>query len=96
MDIKINPVQRPAAAGKYQGVVKTATASAASGIRQDADRVDLSESTRMFNAMLQSAKGMPEVRNDLVDTMKQRIDSGAYKPDSRAIADKMLAYITRK
>ena len=40
----------------------------------------------------QAAENSPEIREDLVKSLKDRIDSGQYQVSSEDIADKMLAH----
>ena len=54
------------------------------------DRLEVSSAAREFAAIRDAALRAPEVRAELVETLRQKIDSGAYEPQARAIATRML------
>lgn len=57
---------------------------------QGADRVEVSSTAREFAALREAALGAPEVRRTLVESLRQKIESGAYEPEARAVAARML------
>lgn len=54
------------------------------------DAVELSAAAQDFGQILQSLKKIPEVRDNVVKEFSDRINSGSYIVDSRAVAEKML------
>jgi flagellar biosynthesis anti-sigma factor FlgM len=60
-------------------------------IRQDTIR--LSKDVRQLLEMEKSLKGSMEVeaRAELVERLRREIEEGVYSPDSRKVADKMIA-----
>lgn len=87
MDMKINSIMKPGVA-RYADTVKKTTKPAS--VSQGADKVDFSESGRLFAQALKAAKEAEPVRTDLVNSIKARVDNGTYQVDSRAIAGKIL------
>ncbi len=54
------------------------------------DRVTLSPRAREFNEARRTLAGIPDVRADKVDAVKNRIADGSYRIDSEKIAAKMI------
>jgi flagellar biosynthesis anti-sigma factor FlgM len=54
------------------------------------DQPDLSRDTVTLSALASQALGLPEVRQDQVDGLRQNIKSGQYQLDPNQIADAML------
>lgn len=55
-----------------------------------ADILDISPEARQAQAYQAALKELPEVREDLVMSIKQRIQAGTYKPDPVRTADGIL------
>jgi len=62
----------------------------ASETSDTADRTTLSSGSSSVDALVSKAMGSPEIRQDLVDQLKQSVSSGQYKLDPGAIASSML------
>ncbi|EAX46821.1 anti-sigma-28 factor, FlgM [Thermosinus carboxydivorans Nor1] len=60
---------------------------------QRTDEVVLSAQAQEFSQILQALKNMPEVREDKVKELADRIATGNYHVDAKEIADKMLGRI---
>lgn len=75
----INPIARPqqTAFDPVSKPVTTSTDSAAT--TRYSDRVELSEQSRLLSKL----KQLPDVREDLVDSVKSQIASGKYDTDER-------------
>lgn len=71
------------AAGRAKSAVQNSAAA-------QGDRVSLSSSARLHTAAHAAAANAPEVRQEKVDTIKQRVDSGEYTVDSRKVAEKLV------
>lgn len=54
------------------------------------DEVVLSAEAKEFSQLLQAAKAVPEVRTGMVEELQQKIASGTYQADSKAVAQKIL------
>lgn len=68
---------------KNTKVEKTSTA-------QKRDEVVLSSEGKEFAQFLQSVKNLPDVREDKIKELAQRIDSGNYQIESQSIAEKII------
>ncbi|MFZ0686010.1 MAG: flagellar biosynthesis anti-sigma factor FlgM [Terriglobales bacterium] len=55
------------------------------------DKTGLSQDTVTLSALSTQALSQPEVRQNLVDSLKQSISSGQYNLDPRQIADSILS-----
>ena len=84
---KIGPVRGPGVV-RYTGAVRKPAGAAA---LSNADKVDFSESGRLFAQALKAAQEAPAVRAGLVEEIKARVQNGTYQVDSAALAAKMLA-----
>lgn len=61
-----------------------------SGPTQQTDEVILSSNAQEFGQVLQSIQGLPEVREDKVKELSERIAAGNYTVDAKDIAKKMI------
>ena len=55
------------------------------------DKVDISSKVRMFQDIKKAALDAPDIRNEKVNEIEQKIDSGTYRPDYTVVADKLLS-----
>jgi negative regulator of flagellin synthesis FlgM len=62
---------------------------------QEADKLDVNESTRQFQVLLKAAQDAPDVRMEKVDAIKKQIEAGTYHVDSKAVAEKLLGQLER-
>lgn len=78
----------------YGEQTKTAKSSKnpAAGSAQQPDEVILSSQAQEVSQYVRAIKGMPEVRDEVVNELSEKIASGEYKVDSRELADRILAY----
>jgi len=83
----------------YQAKVEKEAADAAAGRAKGAalqpqpaqgDRVSLSDSARLHTAAHTEIAHAPEVRREMVDAIKERVDSGEYTVDARRVAEKLV------
>jgi negative regulator of flagellin synthesis FlgM len=70
--------------------VDRAKNTAQNPVSPQGDRVSLSASARLHTAAHAEAAHAPEVRREIVDALKQRVDSGEYNVDSRKVAEKLV------
>jgi flagellar biosynthesis anti-sigma factor FlgM len=54
------------------------------------DKIALSQDKVTLSALATQALGQPEVRQDLVDSLRQSVSSGQYNLDPNEIADAIL------
>ena len=54
------------------------------------DKVELSSSSRDVQKMKEILAQTPEMRMEMIESLKQQIDAGTYHVDARDIADKMM------
>ena len=67
---------------KRSGTDKTSTASK--------DRVEVSADAKLLAAATDAARKAPEVRTELVERMKQKLNAGEIGNDSGRLADRMI------
>jgi len=75
--------------GEQTKVSKTGKTPGSSPVQKQ-DEVILSSQAQDFAALLQKAQNMPEVRQDRVTELSQRVSSGNYQVASKDIAEKLL------
>lgn len=54
------------------------------------DRVSLSNEAKLRTEAYSAALAAPDVRQEKVDALKSKVESGEYQVDSRAVAEKLL------
>ncbi len=54
------------------------------------DKVQLSSGSKDVQKMKEILNQTPEMRMEMIESLKQEINAGTYKVDSREIADRML------
>jgi negative regulator of flagellin synthesis FlgM len=54
------------------------------------DKVELSGKSAEFSKLVDQLKQLPDVRQDRVNELKQKISSGNYEPSAEDIADAIL------
>lgn len=60
---------------------------------QQKDEVVLSTQAQEFAHILQKIKNMPDVREEKVQELTQRIQSGEYHVEAKDVADKMIGRV---
>ncbi|SMG18726.1 flagellar biosynthesis anti-sigma factor FlgM [Dethiosulfovibrio salsuginis] len=58
---------------------------------RNADGLEVSGFGQVLSRSMAEAKKIPDVRQDKVDGIKNRIESGTYNPDNRFIAARLIA-----
>ncbi|MDF2546584.1 MAG: flgM [Anaerosolibacter sp.] len=64
---------------KLEGVEKT------SKLKQENDKVEISETAREFQVALNAYKKLPEIRQNKVDEVTRQIQSGNYNPSAEEV-----------
>ena len=62
----------------------------ASDVSGSVDRTTFSSDSSSVSTLVGKAMSSPEIRQDLVSTLKQAVNSGQYKLDPNAIASSMI------
>lgn len=55
-----------------------------------ADKIEISDAAREVQVASKAFKNLPELREEMVNALKQAIQDGSYKPSSEDIAKKIL------
>lgn len=55
-----------------------------------ADKTQVSDEARLFQAAFQKLKNMPDVREEKVADIKKSVDSGTYQVSGKEIVEKMV------
>ena len=63
----------------------------AGAVSRSSDQLQLSTAGRDFQTAKSAVAAVPDVREDLVSSIKARIDSGTYQVDTSAFAEKLMA-----
>lgn len=58
--------------------------------KKGGDKVEISSHSRDIQKMEEMVKAAPEERAELVQNLKEKVESGEYKVDSREVAGEML------
>ena len=62
----------------------------------EADAMTVSPEAKTFSAALAAVKNSPDIRQDKVDALKDKIDSGNYKISDEQLVDKLIESMQRK
>ena len=84
---KLDPKTEAASAAKAYGSGTDAQSARAPA----GDRVTLSAAARLHTTAHAAASNAPDVRQEKVNSIKERVDSGSYTVDSKRVAQKLLA-----
>ena len=71
---------------------------ASSGVRTSKDQVTISQEALDFQTVLKAVKlmkNLPDIREDVVSSLKEKVDAGSYSVDSKKLAEKMLSVKVR-
>lgn len=58
------------------------------------DKLDISSRASEVGRLVDQIKALPDVRQDKVNTLKEQIAAGTYKPSGESIADALLKDIS--
>ena len=95
IDLHYNPqssgeTSRPTNAAQNGETSATSAARAAFG----EDQAQFSTAHVQVQALVAGALQLPEVREGKIQALRQAIQSGQYKPDSRQVAESVAAHMT--
>ena len=90
--MNIKSIQNIAKIYGDQTKVSKTSKNQGSNSSQRSDEVILSSQAQEFSQILKAVKGLPEVREEKVKELSERIAKGEYKVDSKELADRLIAY----
>lgn len=76
--------------GQTTGNAPDRTSTPASSNAPQGDRVSLSDGARLHGAAHAEVASAPEVRQEKVDALKERVTDGSYTVDTKTVARKLL------
>lgn len=82
----ISPVGSIQATNRVVSITKKAAEQGPEG----KDGVKVSDQAQVYRSLLQKVKEVPEVREDRIREITERINKGEFKVDAEMIADKLL------
>ncbi len=92
--MKIDGLEGLGPAGRQNGVNRTVrehqTGQAAG--QPDGDRFELSPEARQIASLGEKAAGLPDVRREKVEAIRQTLEDGLYEVDARMLAGKILEF----
>lgn len=67
-------------------------------LQQHKDQLELSEVAKDFQVALKAFRNLPEIREDKVNAIKEKMKQGTYQVSGKEVADKILEgiYINKK
>lgn len=72
---------------------KTGASAAGGDVTGALDRVTLSTRMREIEALWPIVRQLPDIREDLVETLREEIENGSYRVDARKVAEKIIGEI---
>ena len=63
------------------------------GVKDVSTEVQLSDEAQVLQRLMQAVNNTPDVRQDVVDQARQKIQSGEYKVDVEALAEQLVQFI---
>lgn len=86
--MKVDHIASVAPTGNNQGPQRVKPTQESPACERDS--LELCQGAEQFEEFLKAAQNVPDVRTDRVESIKRQIESGEYKVDSNATADKIL------
>ncbi|NPV72570.1 MAG: flagellar biosynthesis anti-sigma factor FlgM [Pelotomaculum sp.] len=74
----------------YAGQLKSKKADAGRNAAPVSDSLEISPAAKKMRFYLSALAELPEVRKDLVESLRRRVNEGSYKPDAGRIAAGIL------
>lgn len=82
----ISDAQQTAQADRVQGRADSRSA----GVRAEGDRVEVSADARLLSSAVSAAEQAPEIRQDVVERMRQKLAAGEIGSDPIRLADRLI------
>jgi flagellar biosynthesis anti-sigma factor FlgM len=93
IDLRYGPQSTPDLENKVQDGT-TASGTAPSKVQQGEDLAQLSGAHVQVQALASQASQLPEVRDERVQSLRQSVLSGEYRPDPEKVGAALLSYMT--
>ena len=74
----------------YQGSLARGAGQQGGNAPAPSDQADISQKGKDLARIMFSLKALPDVRGDVVSTLKQQVSSGTYKVDPSRVVEGML------
>jgi negative regulator of flagellin synthesis FlgM len=81
---KINKISKSNGINAYNKVIGN------NNIRQGKDQVVLSKTAQDFSQVMNALRNVPDIREDKVNEVLQRMESGKYNVNGKEIMDKLM------
>lgn len=94
MGFNINKIGNVSGVYKNQKVDSKKDVAGASQVKGKKDEVQISKEAMDFQLVMKAAKAakeIPDIREEVVAPIQEKLDKGTYEVDSSSIADKLLA-----
>ncbi len=94
MGFNINKIGGVERIYKNQKVESMKDVSGTTQVKGKKDEVQISKEAMDFQLVMKAAKAakdVPDIREEVISPIKERLDNGTYEIDSKALADKLLA-----
>lgn len=94
MGFNINKVGNVSGVYKNQKVESKKDISGAAQVKGKKDEVQISKEAMDFQLVMKAAKAareIPDIREEVIAPLKEKLDNDSYEIDSNGIADKLLA-----
>jgi flagellar biosynthesis anti-sigma factor FlgM len=93
IDLRYGPQSTPDLDNKVQDGT-TASGTALSKVQQGEDLAQLSGAHVQVQALASQTSQLPEVREERVQSLRQSVLSGEYRPDPEKVGAALLSYMT--
>ena len=93
MGLNINKIGGVSGVYKNQKVESKKDVSGAAQVNGKKDEVQISKEAMDFQLVMKAVKAareVPDVREEVIAPIKEKLDNGTYEVDSKSIADKLL------
>jgi len=90
MKINNNNISKMLSAYNKQNLNTTKTKENESTRLKRKDEINISDEAKEIQSLMKKLKDMPEVRQEKINEIKEKINSGNYEIDPEKIAEKML------
>lgn len=94
MGFNINKIGGVIGIYKSQKIEPKKDISGAAQVKEKKDNVQISKEAMDFQLVMKAAKAareVPDIREEVIAPIKEKLDNDTYEVDSKGIADKLLA-----
>ncbi|WP_010681199.1 flagellar biosynthesis anti-sigma factor FlgM [Acetivibrio cellulolyticus] len=86
----------PKVSGVYNKQKSAGKVDKTSNVASKKDIVSISNVAKDYQTVMKALKDTPDIRNDKVDSLKDKYEAGQYEVKETDIADKILKSVTEK